>query len=488
MTKYINNKTTKKRNSIFRLLTSVAIVMLMSVSMILPAFAEPEEPPKPPWVEGTLDKPAPSAITKKFDMPIGTSIPEALFEFEFTAVKLDGVLVADLPEGSMPDIDNIEIKYEAEQKEKKHSAIIITDGDVKSALKESADLSAGVEWKAAGVYVYTVKESVASAITLADAENEGETYSEAEYIIEFWVFAHERENGSFYYYVKYVNAIIIGEKIDSFYIPGGEDGDKVDPTPDKWVNVTTPIIKENFSGVIFTNEYWKSDGPGPGDPDPDPDPDPNKASLRVTKEIAGHEADELDDLDFYFEVTVIKPSIVKLEEDEVQIYTAYVLDAKGDLVTSKKNYAGTDANGYFEIKLDEPTTDGRSTKATITVMLRPGEKLMFVDIHVGATVEVVEKVDPRFIPSYVHNFDGIVGQKGSADVLKYGFPNGNDEGPHYLPEGTGTKVEFTNTRVNTTPTGINVDDLPYIVLIGLAIVGLAGLIAYKARGKSGYDV
>ena len=484
MTKYINNKTTKKRNSIFKLLTSIAIVMLMSVSMILPAFAEPEESPKPPWMIGEPGASALSAITKKFDMPIGTSIPAAVFKFEVTAEKLDGKLVANLPAGSMPTIDTIEIKYEAEQKGVKHSAIIITDGDVKSALKESQELTKDVTWTAAGVYTYRVKESVASKITLAGAENEDETYSEAEYLIEFWVFEDEDNLGT--YYVKYVNATIVGTHVDKFYLPGGKDGDKVDPTPDKWIDVETPIIKENFSGVIFTNEYWKSDGPGPGDPDPDPD----EASLRVTKKIAGHEAENLDDLEFDFEVTVIKPSIVKVEEGKFQKYIAYVLDAKGDVVIGTDNYAGgTDTNGYFEIILNKPTDDGRSTEATVVVTLRPGEKLMFVDIHVGATVKVEEKVDSRFIPSYVQNFSGSdVGQKGSADDSKFGFPNTKDGGPHYLPEGNETKADFTNTRVNTTPTGLNVDDLPYIVLIGLAIVGLAGLIAYKARGKSGYDV
>ena len=466
MTKYINNKTTKKRNSIFRLLTSVAIVMLMSVSMILPAFAEPEEP-QPPWMIGEPGAAALSAISKKFDVPIGTTIPEAKFIFILTPEEVDGVEY-DKVTPNMPAIEPVKIEYEVNDKD----AIIIMTGedgklDTKSALKESADLAKDVEWPGEGVYVYTIVESEEeSEIKFdIDAVKQGDSYSKAEYKIEFWVFENEDKPGE--YYVKYVNAFTVKDKVDVFYA-GKPGGFKVDPTPDRWDEEENNTIEGGFSGVIFTNGYWKSDGPGPEDPDPE------DAAFLLTKKLAGHDIDGFAKTYFKFDVTVTQPRIVT----ENQVYLAYVIDAKGDVVTSDKNYEGTLKDGFIEFTSDD----------TKIINLIPGEKLIFVDLHVGATVTVKEHVNNQFVPSYVHNFNGIVGQKGSADDTMYGFTNDKDEGPHYLPEGNETNAVFTNTRVNTTPTGLNVDDLPYIVLIGLAIAGLAGFIVFKARSKRGYDV
>ena len=463
MTKTIN----KKRTSIFKLLTSVAIVMLMSVSMILPALSAP------PWVTGEPGKDAPSAITKKLDMPVGTTIPQAVFEFKITPVSVDGEIYSEALK-NMPTFENVEISYAKGDTE---ARVLKTGEKTISALKESAELTLSMktEWPGAGIYTYLITEEP-SGIKLEGFEKEEDGYSEAIYIIEFWVY----DDGAGGYYIKYVNAKTDYYIKDVFY-PGTDGYLKVDPTPGKWEKETTPTISNGYSGVLFTNTYWKSEGGGPTDPKP------GEESFQVTKKVTGHGSEDLKATKYFdFDVKVIQPDLIV----KPQTYNAYVRDADGNIVTGTNNYSGTDPDtGLFEVK----------SGTMITVRLKDGETLVFVDLHVGATVEVEEKSDADFIPSYKHNFNGTTPAdfeefKGNAANIDFGFPRADsakgkaDPGDHIIPEGNGTKADFTNTRSNTIPTGLNVDDLPYIVMIGLAAAGLAGFVILKTRRNARYDV
>ena len=175
---------------------------------------------------------------------------------------------------------------------------------------------------------------------------------------------------------------------------------------------------------------------------------------------------------FDFKITAFKPSVV--DDDDVK-YIAFVLGTDGNPVITKANYDGTDpATGYFEVNPDEE----------FTVRLKHGENLIFLDIHVGAIIEVKEVGNSKFIPKYVHNFNGTKSAKGTQGEA-LGFPNEehNDKGPHYLPENYETNAKFTNTLANTTPTGLDVSDLPYIVLIAVAAAGLVAFVAIKSRKR-----
>jgi len=48
-------------------------------------------------------------------------------------------------------------------------------------------------------------------------------------------------------------------------------------------------------------------------------------------------------------------------------------------------------------------------------------------------------------------------------------------------------AEFTNTYDMVAPTGISVNDLPYVVLIGIAVAALVGFIIFKSRKREEND-
>ena len=458
---------TRTKNYLFKTLISVAVVALMSISMILPAFADDDV-----YLGETGTgpaSPARSVITKIFDMPVGTTVPESIFTFEFTKMSFDG---DDYDDGTkkpeMPDL-GAKIIYTADDIKDKDVAKI-TEGDTVRYVKISEDLTKDVIWPAVGIYVYTIHETQTGVTLDGLTGKTGAYYSKAVYNIEIWV--DEDDNGV--KYVKYVNPRIskTTEEIDVYY-PGTDGGKKVKPQPGEWGKdeITTEDVIENFSGIIFTNSYWKSDGD-------------EGTVFQVTKEVTGLGSSRYRNEYFSFKVTVTQPSVVVLEENEVLKYTAYVVGADGGIVKTDANHPDTnETTGYFEV-----------TAGTVfTVKLKHNEKLMFTDLHVGATVKVEEQLedDDNFIPSYKHNFfNETLSEKFDGKVvgINWGFPNDEDEGPHYLPEGNDTKADFTNTLKNTTPTGLDVDDLPYIVLIGVAAAGLAAFVVMKSRKRTKEDV
>ena len=443
---------TKKNISKFRMLTSIAVAAVMAFALVLPTAAYPWSTGEGPGNE------AKSAITKKFDMPKGTTTPEALFTFVFVPQTIDDEPYDDGAK-NMPQVGPITIPFSAADDLPGSDAVILVNKNDKSVLKESTDLAAGVQWPGVGVYVYTVSELDSGIIIPTDAINAKTHYSEAEYTVEFWV--DEDENGVLF--VKYVNAITIKDYIDVFY-PGDTEYEKVDPTPDRWDEEVTEKIEDGFSGIIFTNTFWKSTGGGTTNP--------NKVAFQVTKTVTGLGSNKERDEYFTFNVTLFRPTLI----EDVQEYTAYVLGANNQIVKSTANHPDTDSEGFFKVESD----------SLFTVKLKHGEKLMFVDLHVGARVEVEEAAHTRFIPSYEHNFDEGAYAKATDAGTAWGFPRigSDDKGPHYLPEGNDTKADFINTLKNATPMGLDVDDLPYVVLIGVAVAGLAGFIVFKSRKKT----
>jgi hypothetical protein len=59
-------------------------------------------------------------------------------------------------------------------------------------------------------------------------------------------------------------------------------------------------------------------------------------------------------------------------------------------------------------------------------------------------------------------------------------------GNHFLKEKI-DRADFANKYKTVTPTGIAVNDLPYIVMIALAISGLAAFVALKSRQRAVTD-
>ena len=466
---------TKIRNNTFKMLTSIALVMIMSFSMILPGLAEEFKE----WSSGTgKDNPAKAVITKILKVPVGTTMPLTpageSFKFEFTKLGMvvnSGTTTilenSDLVKSKMPSLGPITLAFEAaDLVNARIYNIANAQGDVYAhyVAKQTGDILASINeannwWDhGAGIYKYRLEET-SETITLK--ANEKMSFSTAWYDIEVWV--ETDEDGTLF--AKHIVAWIVEDHEDEYY--EGDEG-KVDPKPGE---VGKNI--EFLSQLIFTNKYWKTDGGGGFDVE--------NASLRIAKTTTGLGAQP--DKRFVFNITVYQPEII----DDPQEYRAFVVDNYGIVTDLTDIYSGTAPGGLITVKSGE----------TLTVNLKDGDKVIFNDLHVGATVEVEEERDDNYVQKYRRTFSTptsdpfeATGPVSDSSWSAWGFPrNPGDLGPHFLPEGKNVNiVQYTNTRQNATPTGLDVDDLPYIVMIGLAVVGLIGFAIVKARKKTEFDV
>jgi len=282
--------------------------------------------------------------------------------------------------------------------------------------------------------------------------------SPAEYDLYVYVRADETTGEL---YVWGVGALIIVEDTED----GGNEGEKVDPRPQD------PTTSGDYSHMIFTNTYVKNNGgTNPGD-----------TVLALSKKVTGDMANT-QDLYFAFSVEVTRAATVSGNAG-TPVYKAYVYEGNNlvtDLSenTAAGNIASDGTNNYIKFP----------SGGTVTVNLKHDQWLSFIDLEVGATVTVTEAGTANYKPSYIHTFGPTGGSQTAADYGDpLGFPNGSDAGPHYIEESTSSapnRADFTNARQSITLTGVNVDDLPYLILAGTAVLALIGFVVLKVHKRA----
>ena len=450
----------RKRNSIVKLISCTVLAVMMTLGIALQAFAAE------PYSQGaSAADPATAAVTKVFKIPVNTTVPEATFTFSITPAGVNG---GSATEG-MPTLGtngSVTISFTQEQE------ATFTENGTQYCVAQSADLLAnllkdGTPWAAgAGIYKYTVKEDAGkSTITEVDKDaQEFGSYSEAEYEIEIWV--EEDANGILF--PLYIVGYYIEGKPDEHYPATPGDG-KLDPTPGGTIPGTSDEIGELYSQIIFTNKYWKTSGPT--------GPDPDKNALEITKQVTGNNPDF--STHFKFSVMVSTPEVVGVKG---KTYNAYVVDEDGNFVAISDDENPNAADGTSST----PDADYITFTSGVekTVYLRHGERLVFFELEVGAEVEVFETVVNNARVKYSRTFSTtgeFIMPVGTEET--WGFPRAaEDKGPHYTVEGVGANVaKFFNNMSGNPPTGISVDNLPFIVLIGAAIAGLVVFVVIKAR-------
>ena len=417
-----------------RLLVCAALVMALCCSAALPALAADLS-------EGTEASPAQAAVAKVLKMPVGTDTPELTFNFKFEALTVDGKPYEPSP-ANMPAISDKAIDFSSGG-----TAESNPPAGVKIVWKESANIVAGVIWPHAGTYMYKVTET--QSVTPAVGTGETVTYSKAEYEISVYV-----ENGTNGLYVAYIEAH--RTKTDAGDAEQGKP--KVDPTPGG--------DDENYfcSQMIFTNEYAKTNG------GTDPK-DPADTVLSISKTVAGLGGNQTTKY-FPFEVTVTKPAVGVAG---TPVYKAYVVEGSaivspiGTEITAATNVK-TDGSGKQYIEFTSGTP--------LDIRLKHGQRLAFIDLEVGTSFTVTEAGDPDYKPSYSLVLNG--GNSSNVNPGTVNMPL--TIAKSYIGEKT-NGVDYTNTRNMTTPTGISVDILPYVVLIGIALTAVAGFVAFKAHKR-----
>ena len=212
------------------------------------------------------------------------------------------------------------------------------------------------------------------------------------------------------------------------YVINGTNGLEIE-------KITAEKANGKTNKILFTNTYAKND-----------------ATLTIEKNTTGTYADKTKE--FNFEITFTKSPM-----------------------SDQTTFAGKIGSKPVEC------TAGTAKPFT----LADGEQLVFHNLPVGTTYVVKElEASDGYTPSVtvVENktttlTNKTVAQEGDAlDTLK-------QDGTKNLVGENENKVTFTNTHKGVVPTGILMNNLPFILLVAVAIVAFVSLAVIKRRRTSG---
>ena len=239
-----------------------------------------------------------------------------------------------------------------------------------------------------------------------------------------------------------------------------------DPTkkPDSSKNTDEGKTAENGTtiyGLTFANNYEVTLGDNAYDPDTvDPENyDASKAALDITKTIVGHYADY--SYAFPFNVTFTVPSNVAA--DDVKSVNAIL---NGEKITIDL----TSATGY-------------------DFNLAQGGSLIIPQLPAGVTYTVNEKLadaDVANVAKYQASYKvtGLAADTTKTTTATAGAGVSLATDTILLAEdGTNDVVAYTNTLpdADVTPTGILINNAPYIIL---AVIAIGGMTAYIVKRKN----
>jgi hypothetical protein len=221
--------------------------------------------------------------------------------------------------------------------------------------------------------------------------------------------------------------------------------------------------------MSFTNSYLKNNG---GE-------NPNDTVLKVSKTVSGLSANT--ELYFPFAITVTAPETVDTTTQPT--YKAYLMKGTSVVSTIPAENIGSGAvvipgtNDYFLF----------TAGTAMNVNLKHDQWLSFIDLPVGTSFEIIEGATPKYTP----NCDLTLNGAASPTSIP-----GTENNPLTIPVLSADTLyigeleniaAFENVFGQTIPTGISVNDLPYIVLIGVAVAALVAFVAFKSRKREEND-
>jgi len=406
------------------ILACLALVMLNTGNS---ALAEYHSGTGEGYTSGTFDTPAEAAITKTLTMPGGTETPAGSAIFVFSRVSVDDETGTA---GNMPCPANVEIEFLTTD-----TGSTDAGTGTKTVTKESGDVFDGVVFTHAGVYVYTVEESSLASFT--DLVNDNTTVRET---MEFSGAAYRvtavvaNEDGGSGLYMKYI---------------------AVQQTADDEGNEITDTVKVNSeptgsgNGFLFTDNFNRRKLTDPTDPDANDD------GFYVGNLVAGDIGDKTQYFDYAVTITAPATAISTTYEACITELgnspSTVVTDTTDNSLTNVTPGTG----GYFTI----------ASGASVTLKLKHNQRLVFTDMLVGTTYTAGETDTASGYTVAATKLQG--GVSSNVTSTRTGVAGAVAE--------SGNSVTVTNTRNSTTPTGILIDNLPFILLI---LVSVGGLIAY----------
>lgn len=356
------------------------------------------------------------SINKVLNIAEGITTPEATFTFTFTPKT--GTSSNGAPYETISDSNG---KIAA--KNVVYSKSDLLQPNQTSIKKDTGNIFESVTYTHAGEYVYTVAETqnVGWAQILKNSVPiDSMTYDNRSY--EMHVIVKNKQSSGVYISSVY------------FKLVSTSSTAKVKPSEKG----------ELYKYDLFVNTYRKNAGKitNPNEPTPNkPKPEnfnPGAKSLVIKKLVEGDSADKTKD--FTFKLTFTKAST----------------DDQGTFVGQVGSTSYTFENGKEKI-----------------ITLHHDQSLVFDNLPAGTRYKLVESGSQGYKATASYNENGVIrNQTGtaSADFTQTSILVGEKTNDNTI----------TNSLPNVTPTGLLIDNLPFILMIGL---GLAGFVVLSKKRR-----
>ena len=356
------------------------------------------------------------AINKVLNIAEGITTPEATFTFTFTPKT--GTSSNGAPYETI-DSSNGQIT----DKNVSYSGTDVLATGQTNIKKDTGDIFREVNYTHAGEYVYTVAEKQNVGWNVIQKNGSP---------IDFMTY----DNRNYEMHVIVKNKTTGGTYISSVYFK------QVSPS-------VNGKVKPSESGTtykydLFTNIYRKNAGKitDPNEPNPNKPNvskvDPNAKSLVIKKVVSGATADKSKD--FTFKLTFTKAS------------TETSQSITGKIGETSKTFV------Y-----------GQET----TITLRHDQSLVFDTIPAGTRYKLVETGSQGYTASAAYKENGA--SKNQAGTVSTNFTQDS-----ILVGEKPNDNTITNSLPDVTPTGLLIDNLPFILMIGL---GLAGFVVLSKKRR-----
>ena len=289
-------------------------------------------------------------------------------------------------------------------------------------IKATDDIFAGVTYENAGEYVYTVSEEQTGWTALA---NNVDTLTFDTKTYEMHVFVKNKSQGT-------------GTYISNVYFVDTTAGSTTAATAKKAGNAEpgTEGGSKVYKYDLFKNKYTKKAGKTGDSPS---SINPNANALTITKKVAGGLASKTKN--FTFKLT----------------FKAASTDETG-------TYTGTKGSEQIQFTKD--------VEKEFT--LHDGESLVFPDLPAGTKYTLKEEGTSGYTPSSAYKENGTL-KNGSTGTQSQAYTVADV----LIGEKENNNI-VTNTLPEVTPTGLLIDNLPFIIMIGLGLFGFI-LVAKRRR-------
>lgn len=286
--------------------------------------------------------------------------------------------------------------------------------------KATDDIFAGVTYANAGEYVYTVSEEQTGWTALA---NNIDTLTFDTKTYEMHVFVKNKSQGTGTYIS---NVYFVDTTAGSTTAASAKKAGNAEPGTEGGTKV--------YKYDLFKNKYTKKAGKTGDSPSTI-----NPNALTITKKVAGELASKTKN--FTFKLT----------------FKAASTDETG-------TYTGTKGSEQIQFTKD--------VEKEFT--LHDGESLVFPDLPAGTKYTLKEEGTSGYTPSSAYKENGTL-KNGAAGTQSQAYTVADV----LIGEKENNNI-VTNTLPEVTPTGLLIDNLPFIIMIGLGLLGFI-LVAKRRR-------